>query len=236
MNEALYENERVISWWISTQREKKVKKKKVSWVFFWYQVVHKRLIALVRKQNWNKDSSQAMMSCNKDPEDIGLTDWTWRCKKERRRVSLAVQLHLISATVLSFPSHVWVSFLRSSLSLWWYFSIFELVTILDDPSRNMHHQLSNPSFFIMFLCCFVVRLGSQIIVYRPYSSYPHSWQSNREFLLFLLLFPYDEYNKVNKHMSELHDGESPFCLRAFLSPCTALCIYFCWSAPFLFRC
>ena len=138
MNEPLYENERVISWWISTQREKKVKKKKVSWVFFWYQVVHKRLIALVRKQNWNKDSSQAMMSCNKDPEDIGLTDWTWRCKKERRRVSLAVQLHLISATVLSFPSHVWVSFyvlhcLYDDIfpsSSWWRFSMILLVTCI----------------------------------------------------------------------------------------------------------
>lgn len=38
-----------------------VRKKKSQIIFFWYQVVHKRLIALVRKQNWNKDSSQVMM-------------------------------------------------------------------------------------------------------------------------------------------------------------------------------
>ena len=57
---------------------------------------------------------------------------------------------------------------------------------------------------------------------------------------FLKPFPFailhDEHNKVNKHMSELHDGQTYFSLKAFSFLLLGSICLFCWYAPFLCRC
>lgn len=125
--------------------------------FFWYQGVHKRLIALVRKQNWNKESSQEMIQhkkwyntrnentkrlsdspSDKDRQKRGVQG----CKESRVSLEKNCIVAFNLRPIVTPPQLLPLPACLACLSEFFYIHYalyddispsFELVTILDDP-------------------------------------------------------------------------------------------------------
>ena len=189
-----------------------------------------------------------MMSCNKDPKDIGLTDWG-RQHGRSKKMATACESYCIAAFNLRHspsPPMFWVSFYFlhglyddiSPSSSWWRFSMI--------LSRNMHHQLSAlfffsvPLLFRSWLWWSDWAHKSCLQVYDALCLLLTTWRSNTFFPVSFSLNPFpfpisQRWIKVNKHMSDLHDGETHFCLKAFSFPLFAFIYILCWSALFIFN-